>query len=638
VGRSTGARGARRPPLDRPQSCLHRRVTASLPAPLRYRLSIPRPESHLVEVELALHVDAADVPLRLEMAAWCPGSYLIRDYARYVRDLEAHAEGEAEPRSLRQVSKREWLVEGGPGDIRISYRVYGHELTVRSNHIDGGHAYLHGPAVFLFPGGERGREAAGEVEVVGPPGREWPIATALEPIAAAPGTSPRFRARDIDHLLDCPIHLGPVDRREFEAGGRPIALAVWGRHELGGPFGVAELARDLGAVVDAHAARLGPLPCERYTFLLMLSPGAYGGLEHASSSANLSSPHAFNSARSYYDLAELLSHEVFHAWNGVHLRPQAFGKFDYGRENYTRCLWLIEGVTSYFDRLGARQAGVIPVSHYLMKLAEEWGRLLAVPGRLRHSLEEASFNAWVKLYKPDESNLNTTVSYYLKGGLVMCALDLELRRRSGGEIDLESVIARLVREYGGPGRGYPEDVQPLFEQAAGLDLGEFFTRFIRGREDPDLPGALAAVGLELVPGWDGFKPEDGARPPVWLGLTLHAGGRSIAGVLDGGPADRAGLSPGDEIIAVNRYQIDGESELRQRLVGRIAGERIELALFRRGRLEQCEVVVDRAPPTRYEVVAAPAAGPGERRRFQDWLGAPHPGTGALAAASLAGTV
>jgi predicted metalloprotease with PDZ domain len=600
-------------------------------APLRYRISVPRPDSHLVEVELRLQSSRGDKVV-LEMAAWCPGSYLIRDYARHVRDLVAES-GSGEPLAVAQVSKREWAIEGDGGEIVVRYRVYGHELTVRTNHIDGSHAFLHGPALYLFPGDAR--DADCEVTIEGPAGGDWPVVTALQPAGAG-----RFRAAGIDELLDCPIHIGPVELRELRAGGREVTLAVWGRHDRDLPYGLDQLVRDLGAVIDEHAARLGPLPCERYTFVLMLSPGSYGGLEHASSSVNLIGPQALASARDYHALLELLSHELFHVWNGKRLRPRVFDRFDYGQENYTRCLWVVEGVTSYYDGLAVRRAGVVPVNHYLKKLAEEWGRLLTLPGRRRHSLEEASFNAWVKLYKPDESNLNTTVSYYLKGGLVMCALDLELRRRSGGEVDLDRVLCHMWREYGAAGRGSPEDVQPIFEQAAGVDLTDFFARFIRGRDDPDLPGALAGVGLNLLASWDRDEAEAGADPPppVWLGITLQGGGRIVSGVLDDGPGDRAGLSPGDEIIALNGYQVSGEPDLRQRLAGRAPGRAVELALFRRGRLERCAVTAEPAPPTRYQVVADSDANTEQRRLFREWLGAPHPGEGVLATANLVVTV
>lgn len=594
---------------------------------LRYRLAIPRPESHLVEVELVC--PASGPALTVEMAAWCPGSYLIRDYARYLRDLVAEDAASGRPLDCWQISKREWeIATAAAEEVRIRYRVYGHELTVRTNHIDGSHAFLHGPAVYLFP--SAARDWPCEVEVTAPAG--WPIETALA------GEGGRYRAADIDELIDCPLHLGPVELRSFHAGGRPIRLAVWGHAEHGGPFGLDDLVRDLAKVIDSHAARLGELPSDRYTFILMLSPGAYGGLEHRSSSANLNSPFAFAQAKTYQELVELLSHELFHAWNGKRLQPAAFERFDYGRENYTRCLWVVEGLTSYFDRLAVRRAGVMTSGQYLGKLLEDWGRMRAVPGRFRHSLEDASLNAWQKLYKPDESNVNTTVSYYLKGSLVMAALDLELRRRSEGEVDLDRVLVHMWRELGARGKGYPEDVRPLFEQASGLELKDYFDRHIAGREDPDLAGALAAFGLDLTSSWEGFKAEEASRPPVWLGVVMQpGGGRVVGGVLDGGPGERAGLSPGDELAALNRYQIAGEADLRGKLVGRAAGESIELAVFRRGRLELLSLELEHAPHNRLELVARAEAAPLARKLYRDWMGEDL-GTGVIASATVAGAL
>jgi predicted metalloprotease with PDZ domain len=595
---------------------------------LRYRLAVPRPESHLVEVELVFPPggEAATV----EMAAWCPGSYLIRDYARHVRDLVAEDAASGRRIDAVQISKREWRIASGTAEeVRVRYRVYGHELTVRTNHIDRTHAFLHGPAVFLFP--DAARDWPCELEVAAPVG--WATETGLA------GETGSYRAEGIDELLDCPLHLGPVALREFHAAGRPIRLAVWGHEERSGPFGLDDLVRDLTRVIDSHAARLGELPCPRYTFILMLSPGAYGGLEHRSSSANLNHPFAFAQARSYQELVELLSHELFHAWNGKRLHPAAFDRFDYGRENYTRCLWVVEGLTSYYDRLAVRRAGVMTAGQYLGKLLEDWGRMLAVPGRYRHSLEDSSLNAWQKLYKPDESNVNTTVSYYLKGSLVMAALDLELRRQSEGDIDLDRVLVHMWREFGARGRGYPEDVRPIVEQATGLDLGEFFARSIAGREDPDLVGALAAFGLELTSTWEGYKKEEGSRPPVWLGVVMQpGGGRVVAGVLDGGPAERAGLSPGDEIVALERYQVAGEPDLRGKLVGRSAGDRIELAVFRRGRLEMLELELEHAPYTRLELVARAEPSALAKKLYRDWMGDDLPAGGLVASAVVAGAL
>jgi predicted metalloprotease with PDZ domain len=266
---------------------------------------------------------------------------------------------------------------------------------------------------------------------------------------------------------------------------------------------------------------------------------------------------------------------------------------------------------------------------YLEKLVDEWARLLATPGRRLQSLEEASFDAWIKLYKPDESNLNTTVTYYLKGGLVATALDLEVRRRSDGRRRLADVLGLLWREFAARGMPYPEEVEPLFERATGLSLTAFFDRSIRGADDPDLAGELLGVGLELRSQWD--KAPDPGRLgeglPLWLGATSApgAGGAvKVTGVLDGTPAQRGGLSPGDEIVAVDGLRILSEADLRARLAARLPGERVELALFRRNRLLAVSVGLEKSPPTKLEI--APVADPSaaQRAAYQDWLGEPFP--------------
>jgi predicted metalloprotease with PDZ domain len=591
---------------------------------LRYRLAVPRPESHLVEVELTID-DAASFGDRvvLEMAAWAPGSYLIRDYARFVRDLEVSDEGGARL-AVVQRDKRSFAIErGGAGRLTVRYQVYGHELTVRTNHIDRSHALLHGPAVYLFPGAAL--DARCEVSVVPPAGRGWSIHTGLREAGGL------YHAAGVDELLDCPIHLGAVEERIRRAAGKPLRLAVWG--DLAARrFELDQLADDLVAICEAHAARLGGVPYDDYTFVLMLAPASYGGLEHRSSSINLHTPFCLGSSKSYHELLELLSHEYFHAWNGKRLHPEAFARFDYGAENHTRCLWVVEGLTSYYDRLTTRLAGRLPVATYLAKLAEEWGRLLAVPGRRRQSLEESSLNAWQKLYKPDESNLNTTVSYYLKGGITALVLDLELRQRSGGARGLDDVLRHLWQRCAVDGRGYPEDVQPLFEEGAGMELGDFFARFVRGTEDPALGPALASVGLELRGGHD-VRAEDGGDPP-WLGVFLLSGGLRIAGVPDDGPAAAAGLSPGDDLIALDGYQLVGEPDLRARLFAYRPGASVELALFRRGHLEHIRVELGTLPFNRWEIGAPATVDETARAAFRAWLGADHPGPRFTAVASV----
>ena len=593
--------------------------------PVRYTVDIA-PEEHLAHITMRFATAglAADgEPIRISFPAWCPGSYLVRDYARFVRDLSVDGDNGA-PRHVRKLDKQTWAIDAaGAAHLVVTYAVYGHDLSVRTNHIDATHAFLHGPATFAHV--ERLRRHPVTVTVRPPAGRGWRLATGLD--GGAFGTAPdgdgawRLAAPDVDALYDAPIHLGPVEERTFAVADVPFELAIWGERVAGGAFTVDQLVADLGAIALDHATRAGggkpDLPFERYTFLLMLSHDAYGGLEHRASSANLHTPQCLATRKTYEGLLELLSHELFHAWNGKRIAPAALLDFDYSREAYTRCLWVMEGLTSHYDRWALRSSKVITTKSFAEKVVDDWTRLLAVPGRVRQSLEESSFDAWIKLYKPDESNLNTTVSYYLKGGLACLALDLEIRRRTEGARSLDDALRALWERYGKAGKPHPEDVEAIFAEATGLDLSSFFARVVRGTEDPMLGAELEMFGLELRAAHDSGQIADGASA-VWLGATMS--GLRVTGVLDGSPAAAAGLSPGDELCAVDRMRVASETEARAALATRRPGDPVELAVFRRHRLVMLAAAVGAAPPTRHELVAVAEPTPEQAARYQAWMG------------------
>jgi predicted metalloprotease with PDZ domain len=609
-----------------------------------YRLRIPEPHAHLVAVELTLPAAPA---LEVAMPAWTPGSYLVRDYARHVRDLHATQGGRA--LAAGKLDKQTWRVAGAqvPGDpVVIRYRVYAHELTVRTAHVDDEHAFLHPAAVLLHAPARAGEPHVVELELPADTG----VATGLR---EEPDSAPRLRrfvARDADELYDCPIEIGGFERLDFAAAGVPHHLAVCGRAR----FDRAQLVIDVKAFVDQAAALFGGLPYESYTFLLHFAPGGQGGLEHHNSSAILASPHAFYPRKAYEDLLELLCHEHFHVWNVKRIRPAALGPFDYRRENYTRSLWVMEGITSYYGRLLLRRANLLPAKKYLARLGEELAKLHQVPGRFVQSLEEASFDAWIKFYRPDESTPNATVSYYLKGGLVALALDLEIRRRTASQRSLDDVMRLLFARFGAAPRGFEDErVQALFEEATGLELGTFFDDFVRGRAEVDLAPYLSAFGLRLEGRWeDEVEPPHGApasaapattapggappapaapapappRPPAWLGVTTRTANDRlvVAAVPTGGPGERHGLYPGDEIVALDAFRVD-EKSLRERLAGRAPGEAVRVALFRRDELTEIEVTLGARPFDRYELTPDPAADETARALYTAWLGEPFPG-------------
>ena len=296
---------------------------------LRYAVNVATPGRHVAEIELRFPVDGARAAVT--MPAWCPGSYLIRDYARFVRDLVAVGD-DGKKRTVTKQDKTTWTIDAaGAKELTVRYAIYGHDLTVRTNHIDASHAFLHGPATFVYP--THLRDAPVEVTLSAPD--DWTVTTAM---AFEPQHT--LRAANIDELYDHPIHIGPT--RTFAVPAKvPTKLAIWGERSPGGAFDEQRLVQDLAAIVDDHVARFGEAPFQSYTFLLMLAHEAYGGLEHRASSVNLYNPHFAATRKSYEGLLELLSHELFHAWNGKRIAPRPLHEFDYSREAYTPCLWVM---------------------------------------------------------------------------------------------------------------------------------------------------------------------------------------------------------------------------------------------------------------------------------------------------------
>jgi predicted metalloprotease with PDZ domain len=352
-----------------------------------------------------------------------------------------------------------------------------------------------------------------------------------------------------------------------------------------------------------------------------------GGLEHAASTTLSVARTAFFPREAYEETLALVAHEFFHLWNVKRLRPAAFTPFDYGREQYTRLLWWFEGVTSYYDGLALVRAGLREPRKYLRSLGQALTSLARLPGAARMSVEEASFLAWVKLYRPDENSGNSTVSYYLKGELVALALDLELRR-AGGSLD---ALLRTLHARHALG-GLPEDG---VERACAEVLGDgaarsFFDRFVRGVEPLEL--GLSQVGLRLrrrvASGFEdkGGTPRTGddGPPPGWLGAELNGGPKLVVqSVREGSPAWQAGLYAEDEIVAEGGFRVD-RGALWDRLCQEGAGGKLQLTVFRRDALTEVEVTLGAPPDDTVWLEPDPDAPPEARAAFEAWCGGKWP--------------
>jgi predicted metalloprotease with PDZ domain len=572
---------------------------------LVHRIRLAAPATHIVEIETRVK-GATEASFVAFMPVWTPGSYLVREYSRHVESLSVDA-----PAVATKVRKNAWRIDrNGADEIVLRYRIYANELSVRTNHVDDTHAFLNPAATLLSI--ESSEAVSSRVEIEAPAG--WRTATALSRAG-----DDAFDAPDLDVLVDSPLEIGRHREDGFEAIGKPHRLVSWPESALS-DGDAQRLTADTAAILTTEAALFGgAVPYDDYLFILHLSARGRGGLEHATSAALLASPASFSTRDGYLDLLSLVAHEAFHLWNVKRIRPKGLTPYRYEHENYTRLLWWFEGATSYYDWRVLRLTKLCTVAEYLQHLADEIAYLDATHGRLVQSLEDASFDAWIKLYRPDENSANSGVSYYRKGEMVCALLDLEIRARSQGKSSLDVVLKYLWDEYGARGVAVPEDgMLELFEKASGVKLGDRFDAWIRAAGDIDYDATLAHVGLSV----ERSARSETAAPSLFVRVR-HDGGRSIVvSVGRGGAAQRAGIDPGDEILAIGGRRLEG-ANVEGALHGRRAGEVVDVLISRDGRTHTKEVTLDPPRLDRVRLVAKESASNEQRAALAAWLGDAH---------------
>lgn len=551
-----------------------------------------KPWTHLLEVEMRIQNEKMPAKTELVMPVWTPGSYLIREYARHVQDFQAKDEKGNELK-WQKISKNTWQVDSaGLKEFVVSYRVYANELTVRTNELNYEHAFWNNTALLFYVNGFL--DAPSTVRVI--PYGNWKVATAL------PEIEPNvFYAENFDILYDSPFEVSDFKEISFQVRGIPHRWVVTGE----GNYDLEQIARDSAKIVEEHAKIFGELPYKNYLFILNLR--GRGGLEHLNSTALQWDRFGFKPQSRYLDFLSLVAHEHFHAWNVKRIRPDALGPFDYSNENYTKLLWVAEGATSYYEGVVLLRAGFISPREFLETKASQIQALQTRPGRFQTSLEEASFDAWIKFYRQDENSVNNQISYYDKGEIVSFLLDLKIRSLSNGEKSLDDVFRYLYNEFYKKNRNYtPEDFQKACELMAGVSLEEFFAKYVRGRSEIDYNSILKDFGLQLI--------EPSGRELAFIGGNFSQQGERL--VLTSIPADtpayQQGLNAGDQIVAIDGYRASN-AFLQSYLSEKKPGDKIKITVFRFDKLMDFEIQLGSRFASGYRITTVES--PNERQKF-----------------------
>jgi predicted metalloprotease with PDZ domain len=538
---------------------------------ITYRIELHDLHAHQFRVTLTVPTPAA--AQRLSLPVWVPGSYMVREFGRHLSQLEAR-QGEKTV-ALTQLDKTTWkAVCKGRSALTVSYLVYAFDTSVRAAFLDASRGFFNGTSLCLRV---EGRESQPHGVVLGELPRGWQVATSM-PVHAKGG----FVAADYDELVDHPFELGAFWRGRIEAHGAAHEFVVAGAWP---GFDGERLLADVQRICEAqiafwHGGKKPKPPFERYVFMLNAVDDGYGGLEHRASTALIAKRRDLPQhgvtvmTEGYTTLLGLISHEYFHAWNVKRLKPSELARIDYTHENHTRLLWFFEGFTSYYDDLLLLRAGLIDAPRYLRLVAKTINTVAATPGREVQSVAQASFDAWTKYYRSDENTPNATVSYYAKGSLVALALDLTLRKESKATLD--DVMRRLWQSS----RGGPideGDIADALKRVGGRSYAKEIAAWVQGTDELPLPALLEATGVSLSSEKAGYAAALGLR------LAESTNGIQVKQVLAGSAAMRAGVSAGDELLAVDGWRLRRLDEAQQWLE---PGRDFELLLVRDQRLQR----------------------------------------------------
>lgn len=577
---------------------------------IEYRVTLSSPQAHLFEVECTIPEPAPEGQV-VSLPAWIPGSYMIRDFARNI--VRISASGSGKPVKIEKTDKHTWTCSPCQGQLTLTYSVYAYDLSVRSAYFDTTRAYFNGTSLCLMVHGQSQRCCKLTIEKSAKPYRNWQVGTAMPPYRIDKQGFGSYLADGYEALIDHPVEIGDLAIAKFKVKGIPHRLIVSGRHRAD----LKRLAHDLKQLCSYHIGFFGEAPFKRYDFLLYVAgDDQYGGLEHANSTS-LMCPRSWLPVEGeplnqehYQDLLGLCSHEYFHAWHVKRIRPQAFIDATLHREAYTRQLWIFEGFTAYYDSLFVLRSGLISREDYLRDLSQSITRLLRTPGRHVQLLEDSSFDAWIKLYKPDENTPNAQVSYYLKGSLTALALDLTLREAGHS---LDEVMHALWQRYGRTGQGLQEGaLAELIAEVTGVDVSRLLKLALHSQQELPLARLLAAFGIacETTPEKDHV---------TGLGLRLATAGEArIATVFSGGAAEQAGLAGGDVVVAIDGIKATAKN-FDKLTSQRAVGSKLKLHAFRRDELMVFDVRLQAASADRCKLSLKKAMNRNVRLRLNQWL-------------------
>ncbi len=560
-------------------------MSAEAQIKVAFEVSFVEPQAHYAEIEMNISGISDKNYVDVKMPVWTPGSYLVREFSKSVEGFGAQIAGKSV--KSEKVSKNTWRIyHNKSNSVKINYRVYAFEISVRTAFIDASHAFLSSASIFMYPAGHLNAPSTVKINFWG----NWnKVSTGLERVAGQANT---FYAKDFDILFDSPIEVGTQDTFEFTASGVVHEVAMVN----GGNYDKEKLKVDMAKIVEEGTKIFGVNPNKHYTFIVHNYNQGSGGLEHLNSTVLGATRNGYTNPARYKGFLDLVAHEYFHLWNVKRMRPVALGPFDYENENYTTNLWVSEGFTSYYENKLMLRAGHVAMTDFVNALTGAVGSVMNTPGAKVNSAAESSFDAWINgAYRPNENSRNTFVSYYAKGEVVGMLMDIEIAHATKGAKSLDDVMKAMYEKNMKEGRGYTDaEFKAMVEKVAGVSFTDFWNKYVTGTHPIEFEKYFGMAGIKTIDNKAGQSiPTLGVvtgRGAAGFGAAAGAAPRvTVSGVTRGSAAWVGGINVNDEIISIDGVNPESNLDRMPAIANKKVGDMVKVVVQRDGLKHELEV-------------------------------------------------
>ena len=504
-----------------------------------YTIDCDNSQQHFIKIKVQFPVDENKTIIHLP--SWRPGRYELGNFAKNIKNFKVFND-QNKAVNFQKINKDSWEISSNETKyIRIEYQYYANELNAGSSYYNENQLYVNPVNCFLYSEGKE----------------QFPISLKLNipenyTIASSLVQENNFLlAENFDELADSPF----ICSKNLEKQTYSVAdtnFHIWFNNQLNIPW--ERVIDDFRNFTKKQIEDFGEFPVSEYHFLIQSLPYlAYHGVEHLKSTVITLGPSYDLFENRYDELLGVSSHELYHVWNVKSIRPKDLLPYDFKKENYSELGYIYEGITTYLGDLYLLKSGVFSLENYLRELSKQFQKHLDNPGRFAYSVSQSSFDTWLDGYVPGVPGRK--VSIYTEGCLLAFVMDAKIRKATNNKRGIEEVMKRLYYNFAQNNKGYTEkDFIDLLENTSGESFQDFFNDYVHGTTPYEtiLLEALDFIGLELI------QTPSNSYSEANLGMkTVHqANHLLISAIYPGGPADIAGLSLGDELIALNTIKLN----------------------------------------------------------------------------------